>query len=85
MQQSDIFPHVRKHRRVVQHKDGATRAGKPLSRRPEVARKDVRLTDALNRKEPIRGLGVGPILARQQNALGGSLGKLSQDHTEPLS
>lgn len=85
MQQADVVAPVGKLRRIVQHQDGADGAGEPLPRRTKVPSQNVRLRDPRIGEEPVRGLGIRPVLAREGNAFGRGFGQILQHGSEPFA
>ena len=69
VQQPDIFPPEGQLRGVVQYQHGATHPRKPLPGRAKVPGQDVLLGHPLVGEKSIGRLRIGPILARQWDAL----------------
>jgi hypothetical protein len=85
MEKAQILPHIGELGRVVEHQNCASYAGHPLSGSTKVSAENVGLAHSLIVKEAIGSLGVGPVLARQGNALTGRFGKLLQDGLEAFT
>ena len=69
VEEAQIFPHVGELGRVVEHQNRASHASHALAGRAKVSAEDVSLANPFIVKEAIGSLGVGPVLARQGNAL----------------
>jgi hypothetical protein len=85
VQQPNVLPRIGKFRGIVQHQQRAANRRGSFPSRAKMPGQDVGLVHALIREEPIRGLRIRPILARQWNALGGPFSELLQHHAESLA
>ena len=79
---SDVLSLIAELGRVMQHKNRTVGGDRAITRRLEVAGQNVRFADPVVREEAIGGLGIGPILADQRNALSHGASDLRQQFAE---
>src|SRR5258708_32679236 len=68
----------------MEHKNETIGGDRTVTRRLKVTGQNVRLADPVIGEKAIGGLGVGPILANQRNALRHGAPELRQQFSEPL-